>query len=258
MDARTADAIMRASGLVLDGSGVRDDASFDRQDGTRGRVTRTVEHLGGGPLSRPSRFVVQVSRWDRLKDPVGVLDGFLHPAGPDPSAHLVLAGPAADSTADDPDAAEVLSMVRSRWQSLDERDRDRVHVASLPMDDVEENAAIVNALQRTADVVVQKSLAEGFGLTVAEAMWKERPVVATRVGGIQDQVVHGRSGLLIDDPNDLGGFGEALTTLLDGAELAERMGREAHDRVREEFLAPHYLTRSLDLIERVVAGDPVG
>ena len=68
------------------------------------------------------------------------------------------------------------------------------------MDDVDENAAMVNALQRRADVVVQKSIAEGFGLTVAEAMWKRRPVVGTRVGGIQDQIVDGESGLLIDDP----------------------------------------------------------
>src|SRR5205085_1282035 len=82
-------------------------------------------------------------------------------------------------------------------------DRRRVHLASLPMGDVEENAAIVNALQRHADVVVQKSLAEGFGLTVAEAMWKQRPVVASQIGGIQDQIVDGESGMLIADPRDL-------------------------------------------------------
>ena len=73
------------------------------------------------------------------------------------------------------------------------------------MDDVEENAAMVNAIQRRADVVVQKSLAEGFGLTVAEAMWKARPVVASRVGGIQDQIEDGVTGVLIDDPADLDG-----------------------------------------------------
>jgi glycosyltransferase involved in cell wall biosynthesis len=71
------------------------------------------------------------------------------------------------------------------------------------MDDFEENAVIVNALQPAADVVVQKSLAEGFGLTVAEAMWKRRAVVASRIGGIQDQIEHGVSGLLLDDPADL-------------------------------------------------------
>ena len=83
--------------------------------------------------------------------------------------------------------------------------RRRVHLATLPMDDLEENAVIVNALQRHAFVVVQKSLAEGFGLTVAEAMWKGRPVVASKVGGIQDQIADGESGILLDDPHDLAG-----------------------------------------------------
>ena len=82
--------------------------------------------------------------------------------------------------------------------SCRERVRRRVHLALLPMDDRDENAIIVNALQRRADVVAQKSLAEGFGLTVAEAMWKARPVVASRVGGIQDQIVDGRTGHLVE------------------------------------------------------------
>jgi len=91
--------------------------------------------------------------------------------------------------------------------------RRRVHLALLPMQDAEENAVIVNALQRRADVVAQKSLAEGFGLTVAEAMWKGRPVVATRVGGIQDQIEDGRTGFLVE-PRDLAAFGERVSGLL--------------------------------------------
>ena len=71
------------------------------------------------------------------------------------------------------------------------------------MDDVDENAIIVNAVQRHATVVVQKSLVEGFGLTVTEAMWKSRPVVASAVGGIQDQIADGKEGLLLPDPHDL-------------------------------------------------------
>ena len=82
------------------------------------------------------------------------------------------------------------------------------------MEDIEENAAIVNAIQRRSAVVLQKSIAEGFGLTVAEAMWKARPVVASRVGGIQDQIVDGESGLLIDDPLDLDAFGAAFRGLI--------------------------------------------
>src|SRR6478609_7937139 len=86
------------------------------------------------------------------------------------------------------------------------------------MDDVEENAAIVNALQRHADVVVQKSLAEGFGLTVADAMWKQRPVVASRIGGIRDQIEDGRSGVLLSEPRDLEQAGAAITALMADSE----------------------------------------
>src|SRR4029450_5427773 len=93
--------------------------------------------------------------------------------------------------------------------------RSRIHLASLPMEDDEENAIMVNALQRHARVVVQKSTAEGFGLTVAEAMWKGRPLVASRVGGIQDQVIDGETGLLLEDPSDLSAFGAAVSFLLD-------------------------------------------
>jgi trehalose synthase len=116
------------------------------------------------------------------------------------------------------------------------------------MDDLEENAAIVNALQRRAHVVAQKSLAEGFGLTVAEAMWKGRPVVASRVGGIQEQVVDGESGLLLDDPHDLEGFGRLVRELLDDLEKADRMGAEARRRVRHEFLGVRHLLQYLDVL----------
>ena len=115
-------------------------------------------------------------------------------AGDEP--HLVLVGPDVTAVADDPEGAEVLAEVEAAWRDAARAPiRRRVHLALLPMEDADENAVIVNALQRRADVVVQKSLAEGFGLTVAEAMWKGRPVVASRVGGIQDQIEDGRDRL---------------------------------------------------------------
>src|SRR3712207_5929527 len=98
------------------------------------------------------------------------------------------------------------------------------------MDDAAENAAMVNALQRYADVVVQKSLAEGFGLTVAEAMWKARPVVASRIGGIQDQIADGVTGVLIGDPKDLSEYGAAVAKLLKDEDRAAKMGKAAHLR----------------------------
>ena len=101
------------------------------------------------------------------------------------------------------------------------------------MDDVDENAHLVNALQRYATVVVQKSIVEGFGLTVAEPMWKARPVLASRVGGIQDQIVHGESGLLLDDPTDLDDFADRLLGVIRDEDLAARLGRAAHERATD-------------------------
>ena len=105
-------------------------------------------------------------------------------------------------------------------------------------------------------MVVQKSLAEGFGLTVAEAMWKGRPVVATAVGGIQDQIEDGVTGLLVE-PHDLAAFGERVSGLLADPHAAERIGAAARDRVRELFLGPRHLGQYVDLLERVLRDGPV-
>jgi trehalose synthase len=120
------------------------------------------------------------------------------------------------------------------------------------MADTEENAAIVNALQRHASVIVQKSLAEGFGLTVAEAMWKARPVVASRIGGIREQIVHGDSGVLLGDPRDLAAYGVAVTDLLNDPDQAEQMGRRARERVRDNFLNVRSLLDYLRLIRTLL------
>lgn len=195
-----------------------------------------------------AHIVVQVSRWDRLKDPVGVLNGFGHHVAPSTDAWLVLAGPQDMSVDDDPEQPRVRADVEAARKALEPAIAQRVVVAEIPMTDLDENAMIVNALQRRADVVVQKSLAEGFGLTVAEAMWKTRPVVATRVGGIEDQIEDGRSGLLIDDPNDLKAFGSAVVGLLQDAPRASELGRSAHERVLREFIAPRHLMQQAELL----------
>jgi trehalose synthase len=136
---------------------------------------------------------------------------------------------------------------------LDERARARVHLATLPMEDLEENAVMINALQRHARVIVQKSLAEGFGLTVSEAMWKARPVVASRVGGIEEQIVHGETGVLLDDPRDLAAYGAAVTELLLDRPRAEELGRRARERVRDHFTSVRSLLDYLALVRRVMA-----
>jgi trehalose synthase len=135
---------------------------------------------------------------------------------------------------------------------MEESKRRRAHLVSLPMEDLDENGAIVNAIQRRADVVVQKSLAEGFGLTVAEAMWKQRPVVASRLGGIQDQIVDGESGLLVDDPRDFAAFGAAINGLLADPARSKRLGEAARLRVIEHFLAVGRLSEYVELVASLV------
>jgi trehalose synthase len=224
---------------------------YERHDGSSGRVGRRATMIEEQPLDPHYPVVTQVSRWDRLKDPLGVIDGFVAHVDHGTNAQLVLAGPEPASVTDDPEGAEVLRSCVARWQSLAPEARARIHLALLPMADAEENAAIVNALQRWSSVVVQKSLAEGFGLTVAEAMWKARPVVASRVGGIQDQIDDEVNGVLVD-PRDLAGFGAAVSRLLRSPSRAQRLGASAQARVREEFLGVRHLTEYVDLLAQVM------
>ena len=230
------------------------EALFQRMDGSRARVDRAADLDQDGPVPDDAPLVSQVSRWDRLKDPAGLLTAFAEHVGVD-GAHLVLAGPSVAGVADDPEGAEVLAEVRERRKSLPADLRARVHLATLPMDDVEENAAMVNAIQRRSDVVVQKSIAEGFGLTVAEAMWKARPVVAGRVGGIQDQIVDGTSGVLVDDPADLESVGAAIAALLREPERAGAIGQAARQRVIEQFLGTRHLVQYMNLLEGLLRDD---
>ncbi len=270
MEPAEVDAIVRAAGLGADATGhatpggsadpSEEDAdggqgaepTFARIDGSTGRVERRAEMVEDAPVAPGARLVVQVSRWDRLKDPLGVIDGFVREVVPHSDAELLLAGPAVEAVSDDPEGKQVLDDVCAARDELPDGARERVHLACLPMDDGDENAAMVNALQRRATIIVQKSLAEGFGLTVAEAMWKARPVVASRIGGIQDQMVHGETGLLLDDPADPAAFGDAVRQLLDEPERAKEMGEEARRRVREEYLGARHLQQWFDLFRRLV------
>jgi trehalose synthase len=116
------------------------------------------------------------------------------------------------------------------------------------MHDLEENAVIVNALQRHAHVVAQKSLAEGFGLTAAEAMLKGTPVIASAVGGLVDQVIDGESGILVQDPTDLEEFGAAVCRILDDDEFRRQLGEGARARAIETHLGDTHLLRWLDVV----------
>jgi trehalose synthase len=251
----TVRAVLRACG-ILSGDHEPSAAVFHRQDGTPGRIERQAKVVEDLLLPSDDPVLLQVSRWDALKDPLGVIHGFAEHVPAETAAHLVYAGPDVKSVADDPEGRRVFEEAIAARSSLPESARTRIHLVTLPMEDDEENAVMVNALQRHARVIVQKSLAEGFGLTVAEAMWKGRPVVASRVGGIQEQIVDGDTGVLLDDPADLRTFGSAVTTLLADRSWAEGMGERARERVRERFTSVRSLLDYLALIRTTLAGRP--
>lgn len=177
-------------------------------------------------------ILTQISRFDRLKDPVGVIRAY-RIVKRYFDCQLVLAGGGAS---DDPEGAVVLDEVRK------EADGDAdVHILELPAWAPLE----VNALQRASTVVIQKSLREGFGLTVAEALWKHKPVVASAVGGIPTQVIHKHTGLLA---HSVEGTAYQIRFLLSHPEIAQKLGEQGHKHVKENFLITQNLKNYLALM----------
>lgn len=243
-------AILKQIGLIPDG--LAGAPTFTRADGSPGRVEREATIMQEERVPDEARMVAQVSRWDRLKDPHGLLE-MLERHLEDPDLHLVVVGPEAAGVADDPEGAAVYGDAAETWRRLPDDVRRRAHLVSLPMRDLDENGAMVNAIQRRAEVVLQKSIAEGFGLTVAEAMWKRRPLVASRVGGIQDQVVDGETGILIDDPRDLAACAKAIERILADPEAARAMGEAGRQRVVDNYLAVFRLREYVDLLAGLIS-----
>lgn len=182
----------------------------------------------------PARpLLVQVSRFDRFKDPVGVIHAYKLVKRFIPSIQLVLAG---GSATDDPEGELVLKEVRRA--AADDKD---IHVLLLPPD----SHRIINALQRAAQIVLQKSIKEGFGLTVTEALWKGRPVVGGDTGGIRLQVINFVTGFRVNTPE---GTALRVRYLLSQPEKMEEMGARAREFVRENFLLTRHLREYLTLI----------
>jgi len=174
------------------------------------------------PCDKP--IVTQISRFDPLKDPIGVIEAYKL-VKKHIDCTLVLAG---GTASDDPEGERVLEEVKKR--AADDKD---IHVLLLPHSDIE-----VNALQRASTVIVQKSLREGFGLTVAEALWKAKPVVASHTGGIPLQIKHKYSGLLC---RSIEGAAFSIKQLLNSPRYAKRLGENGREHIKDNFLLTRHL-----------------
>jgi trehalose synthase len=187
-----------------------------------GYVNQVLAKYGIDP-GRP--VVTQISRFDRLKDPLGVISAY-QLVKKRHDCQLVLAGGGAP---DDPEGEEVLREVQDRAA----KDRD-IHVLPLPpFSDLE-----INALVRGSSVVLQKSIKEGFGLTVAEALWKRKPVIGGAVGGIKLQIINGVTGFLVHSPE---GAAQRLAQLLDDEDLRKRLGNNGYQHVKQNFLVTRHV-----------------
>jgi trehalose synthase len=175
-------------------------------------------------ISKGKPIITQISRFDRLKDPVGVIEAYLQ-VRKSFDCQLILAG---GTAADDPEGTKVLEEVKQKAK----QNKD-IHILLLPQNDIE-----VNALQRASTVIIQKSIKEGFGLTVAEALWKAKPVVASNVGGIPLQVKHRYSGLLC---HSIKSAAVTLKELLGNPTYAKKLGENGREHVRNNFLLTRHL-----------------
>ncbi len=182
----------------------------------------------------PARpFMLQVSRFDRFKDPIGVIQAYKMVKEFAPTMQLVLAGSGAT---DDPEGEIVLNEVH-----MAARDDPDIHILLLPAD----SHRTINALQRAADIILQKSIKEGFGLTVTESLWKAKPVIGGDTGGIRLQVINHHTGFLVNTPE---GAALRIRYLLHHPEKIKEMGIKAKEFVRENFLITRQLREHLTLM----------
>ena len=219
-----------------------------------------------GLLIRP--IVTQISRWDRLKGWLPLMQGFVElkerfftKRAERPAiqrrrlnqVRLVMAGPDPASIQDDPEGLDVIEELREAYVALDDEMKHDIAMIALPMEDRSNNALMVNALQRSSTVIVQNSLREGFGLTVTEAMWKRIPVLSnTRAVGPQQQITHACDGWLIDDPEDPSQIADALDYLLNDRVERAALARAAQRRAHQQFMIFSQLRDWFDLLEDVV------
>ncbi|NOZ83943.1 MAG: glycosyltransferase [Epsilonproteobacteria bacterium] len=213
-----------------------DPLSLKNMDLTEKYETKYL-HKFGIPSDKP--IITQISRFDRWKDPLGVVEIYKR-VKEKVNCRLVLCG---NMASDDPEGWNIYEEVKRKANRL-------IDTGDIILI-VQDNNILVNMLQRVSSVIIQKSLKEGFGLTVTEAMWKYKPVVASNVGGIPIQIVDRESGLLFD-PNDLDGFSNAIVAILKNREFGERLGNAAHNRVKKHFLITRLVADYLDIAKDLI------
>ena len=189
-------------------------------------------------LDKP--IITQISRFDKWKDPEGVIDVFKK-VKEEVDARLILCGSMAT---DDPEGYKIYERVKRKADKLIEKG-DVILITS-------ENNILVNVLQRASSVIIQKSIKEGFGLTVTEALWKERPVVASNIGGITLQIKDGETGFLLK-PDDTDNFAKKVIEIIKDKELAIELGRNGKEHVRKNFLITRLIMQHLDLLNEVLS-----
>jgi trehalose synthase len=258
------DANDRRLRSVVDDVREVDHAVFSRREYARGiDVPMSIVHPSIDPLAEKNRplnpdevaaernrlsplefddspVITHVSRFDPWKDQFGTIEMYRQVKDAIPGAQLVLAGGMAD---DDPEGQEVYEEIEG--ETADDPD---VHLLTNQPD------TTINFLQRESAVVVQKSFREGFGLVVAEALWKETPVIGSNVGGIPLQIEDGENGYLVD-PDDVDGAADRLERLLEDDDLRRRLGEHGRETVRERFLLPRHLLDYVELFAGLCEGE---
>ncbi len=200
----------------------------------------TIEsHLRKFKIPSDKPILLQISRFDKWKDPLGVLDVY-EKVRQEVDCRLILCGSMAT---DDPEGWQI-------YQEVIDRAKDYIDKNDVILITVE-NHILVNVLQRVATVVIQKSLKEGFGLTVTEALWKEKPVVASRVGGIPLQITDGQTGFLLE-PTDHEGFARRIVELIKNPDLGREVGKKGKEVVREKFLITRLIIDYLNLMDEML------
>lgn len=214
------------------------DPLSDKNKELPAETVKAVQDKYGIILDKP--IITQISRFDRLKDPIGVIEAY-RLVKKYIDCQLILAG---GTASDDPEGIEVFEQVKE--QAKDDPD---IHILMMPHNEIE-----VNALQCLSTVILQKSLKEGFGLTVAEALWKSKPVVASNVGGIPLQVKHKYSGLLC---HSVEGAAFAIKQLLNNPEYAKKLGENGREHIKNNFLLTRHLREYMLLFLSLYHSDDV-